>query len=234
MSHPHRPMDRPKRLIPAGPDRSRAIAAGESPRRAAPERGRGARPSSRVAVSCLVLLALAGGCAPGANLPPLPDYKAESYRLGPGDQVRLIVYGEDQLTGEFRVDDQGRIALPLLGGVRAAGLSPQQLDAAISGELRRRNLLRDPSVSVEVLAYRPVFILGEVAKPGQYPFQPGMTVLTAVAVAGGYTYRAVQDYASIVRTTGGQATGDQAVEGKVVPRAFVAPGDVITVFERRF
>ena len=178
---------------------------------------------------CLVPLALACGCAPGANLPPLPDHKAESYRLGAGDQVRIIVYGEDQLTGEFRVDDGGRIALPLLGGVRAAGLSPRQLDAAISDDLRRRNLLRDPSVSVEVLAYRPVFILGEVAKPGQYPFQPGMTVLTAVAVAGGYTYRAVQDYASVLRTTGGQA-----VEGKASPRAFVAPGDVITVFERRF
>ena len=188
--------------------------------------------ASRPAMSCLVLLALACGCAPGANLPPLADYKAESYRLGAGDQVRIIVYGEDQLTGEFRVDDQGRIALPLLGGVRAAGLSPQGLDKAISDELRRRNLLRDPSVSVEVLAYRPVFILGEVARPGQYPFQPGMTVLTAVAVAGGYTYRAVQDYASIVRTTG--ATGGQAVEGKVAPRAFVAPGDVINVFERRF
>ena len=116
-----------------------------------------------------------------------------------------------------------------MGGVRAAGLSPQQLDAAISDELRRRNLLRDPSVSVEVLAYRPVFILGEVAKPGQYPFQPGMTVLTAVAVAGGYTYRAVQDYTSVLRTTGGQA-----VEGRVSPRAFVAPGAVVTVFERRF
>ena len=176
-----------------------------------------------------MLLALLCGCAPGGNLAPLPDYKAESYRLGAGDQVRVIVYGEDQLTGEFRVDDQGRIAMPLLGGVRAAGLSPQGLDQVISQELRRRNLLRDPSVSVEVLAYRPVFILGEVAKPGQYPFQPGMTVLTAVAVAGGYTYRAVQDYASVLRTGGGQA-----VEGRALPRAFVAPGDVITVYERRF
>lgn len=229
-----RPLGQTSRSAPGG-DR----VAGRSPAGEAGEIGpwgrSGARPpmrpvaASRPAVSCLVLLALACGCAPGANLPPLPDYKAESYRLGAGDHVRVIVYGEDQLTGEFRVDDQGRIALPLLGGVRAAGLNPQQLDAAISDELRRRNLLRDPSVSVEVLAYRPVFILGEVAKPGQYPFQPGMTVLTAVAVAGGYTYRAVQDYASVLRTTGGQA-----VEGRVSPRAFVAPGDVVTVFERRF
>ena len=177
----------------------------------------------------ILLLALAGGCAPGRNLEPLPDYTAQGYRLGGGDQVRIITYGEDQLTGEFRVDDQGRIALPLLGSVQAGGLLPSELDSAIGAELRRRKLLRDPSISVEVLAYRPVFILGEVAKPGQYPFQPGMTVVTAVAIAGGYTYRGVQDYASVVRTTGGVAT-----EGKVVPRSFVAPGDVITVFERRF
>lgn len=179
-----------------------------------------------------VLLALLVGCAPGRNLEPLAEYKAQGYRLGGGDQVRIITYGEDQLTGEFRVDDQGRIALPLLGSIQAAGLLPSDLDAAISAELRRRKLLRDPSVSVEVLAYRPVFILGEVARPGQYPFQPGMTVVTAVAVAGGYTYRGVQDYASIVRTTGN--TGGEAAEGKVLPRSFVAPGDVITIFERRF
>ena len=176
-----------------------------------------------------LLLALLAGCAPGGGLEPLADYKAEGYRLGGGDQIRIITYGEDQLTGEFRVDDQGKIALPLLGGVQAAGLTPQQLDAAISAELRRRKLLRDPSVSVEVLAYRPIFILGEVAKPGQYPFQPGMTVVTAVAVGGGYTYRGFQDYSSVVRTTGGVAT-----EGRALPRAFIAPGDVITVFERRF
>ena len=177
----------------------------------------------------VALLALLVGCAPGRDLEPLADYKAQGYRLGGGDQIRIITYGEDQLTGEFRVDDQGKIALPLLGSVQAAGMLPQELDGAISAELKRRKLLRDPSVSVEVLAYRPIFILGEVAKPGQYPFQPGMTVVTAVAVGGGYTYRGVQDYASVVRTTGGVAT-----EGKVVPRSFIAPGDVITVFERRF
>ena len=177
----------------------------------------------------LLLAAPVSGCAPGADLAPLPDYKSEGYRLGGGDQIRIITYGEEQLTGEFRVDDAGNVSLPLLGGVQARGLSPQQLAAAISTELRQRNLLRDPSVSVEILAYRPVFILGEVAKPGQYPYQPGMTVLTAVAVAGGFTYRGVQDYAAIVRTIGGEA-----VRGRVLPQFFVAPGDVITVFERRF
>ncbi len=178
---------------------------------------------------CLCTVTMLTACAPGADLAPLPDYQAKGYGLGVGDQVRIITFGEDQLTGEFRVDDQGRIAMPLLGGVTAAGLTPQQLAGSITEDLRKRKLLRDPSVSVEVLAYRPIFVLGEVAKPGQYPYQPGMTVLTTVAIAGGFTYRGVQDYASVIRTTGGTA-----VEGVAVPSAFVAPGDVIKVFERRF
>ena len=178
---------------------------------------------------CAGLLLTVVACAPGGDLPALPEYQAKGYRLGGGDQIRIITFGEDQLTGEFRVDDQGRIAVPLLGGVQATGLTPQLLETSISQDLRKRNLLRDPSVSVEVLAYRPIFVLGEVAKPGQYPYQPGMTVLTSIAIAGGFTYRGYQDYASVIRTTGGTAT-----EGRAVPSAFIAPGDVIKVFERRF
>ncbi len=175
-----------------------------------------------------LLIALAG-CSPGDDLAPLPEYHAQSYRLGGGDQIRVIVYGEDQITGEYRVDDQGRIALPLLGGVVATNLTPQQLETQITADLRSRHLLRDPSVSVEVVAYRPIFVLGEVAKPGQYPYQPGMTMLTSVAVAGGFTYRAVEDYASVVRTT-----NNVAQEGTVTPLSFIAPGDVVRVYERHF
>ncbi len=188
------------------------------------------RPSIPVAIFLLApLAALVGGCSPGGDLSPISEYRANAYKLGSGDRIRVITFGEDQLTGEFRVDDTGRIALPLLGSVPAAGLTPEQLDDVIADGLKKRKLLRDPSVSVEVVAYRPVFVLGEVAKPGQYPYQPGMTMQTTVAVAGGYTYRGVQDYASVVRTT----TGD-AVEGLVTPRSFIAPGDVVKVFERRF
>jgi polysaccharide export outer membrane protein len=169
------------------------------------------------------------GCNPGNSLALLPPYTPTNYRLGVGDQVRIIVFGEDQLTGEFRVGDQGRIEVPLLGSVIAAGSTPQELGTSIASQLKERNFLRDPSVSVEVVSYRPVFVLGEVAKPGQYPYQPGMTVLTAIAIAGGYTYRAVRNRASIVRTRNGDA-----VTGKVYPSSFVAPGDVITVFERLF
>lgn len=95
--------------------------------------------------------------------------------------------------------------------------------------LRRDNLVRNPSVAVELIAYRPIYVLGEVNNPGQYAYQPGMTVVTTVAVADGFTYRAVEAYASIVRTADGKA-----VEGKASRQSFVQPGDVITVFERRF
>ncbi len=177
----------------------------------------------------LLLAVVLSACAPGYGLPPLPSASDTAYRLGPGDQVRIITFGEDTLTGEFRLSDNGNIAVPLLGSVRADGLTTGQLASTIESSLKQRNLFKNPSVSVEVLAYRPFFILGEVTKPGQYPFQPGMTVLTAVAVGGGFTYRAVQDYASIVREQ-----GNHAVEGKVGRSTLVQPGDTITVYERRF
>jgi polysaccharide export outer membrane protein len=182
---------------------------------------------------CLLLVALswaAVACGgPGSRLPILPDDGHAAYTLGPGDQVRIIVFGEDNLTGEFRVNDSGNIALPLVGSVHAAGLGPSGLEAAVGAALRRDNLVRHPSVAVEVIAYRPIYVLGEVNKPGQYAYQPGMTVVTAVAVAGGFTYRAIEGYAAIVRTANGTA-----VEGRASRQSFVQPGDVITVFERRF
>lgn len=168
-------------------------------------------------------------CTRGADLPLLADQPNDVYRLGPGDVLRIITFGDQQLTGEFRVSDSGNIAVPLLGNVPAGGLSTTELEHSISRLLREKNLFRNPSVAVEVLTYRPIFVLGEVSKPGQFPYQPGMTVLAAVAIAGGFTYRAVEDYALIVRTT-----GDHATEGRVLRQTLVQPGDVITVPERRF
>jgi polysaccharide biosynthesis/export protein len=163
------------------------------------------------------------------GLPPIPTADSATYRLGAGDQVRLITFADEQLTGEFRVNDGGTIALPLLGSVQAAGLTTAQLQDSVVAALRQRNLYKDPSVSVEIISYRPVFVLGEVNKPGQYPYQPGMTVVTAVAVAGGFTYRAVEDHASIVRTMNGKA-----VEGSAGRETFMRPGDVLTIYERTF
>ncbi len=186
---------------------------------------------------CLALLALSGLAAcgrAGADLPPLPEAPERAYRLGSGDQVRILVFGEDQLSGEYRVNDTGRIALPLLGSVRAAGSSTAELEGMVSDSLKKAGMMRDPSVAVEVIAYRPIFVLGEVNKPGQYPYQPGMTVVTAVAVAGGFTYRAIDDYAAVVRTFDAGSKEAHATEGRASRQSFVQPGDVITIFERRF
>ena len=209
----------------------------------------------------LPILVLAA-CSPGSDLPMLPPVSSTDYRLGAGDAVRIITFGEDSLTGEFRVNDSGSIALPLLGPIRSAGQTPAELEKSVMSALKRANLLRNPSVSVEVVTYRPIFVLGEVNRPGQYPYQPGMTVVTAAAVAGGFTYRAVEGYASVVRTpvstpmgttptettptgttptgttpTGTTPTGTtmgDPIEGKAVRHAYVQPGDVITILERRF
>lgn len=183
-----------------------------------------------LAFSLLLGAAMLSSCGgPGSGLPPIPQSDATTYRLGPGDQVRIITFSDEQLTGEFRVNDNGTIALPLLGPVQAAGLTTSQLASSVAQELQSRNLFKDPSVSVEVINYRPIFILGEVNRPGQYPYQPGMTVVTAVAIAGGFTYRAVEDQVSIVRNS-----GTKPMEGRAGRETLVRPGDVITVYERSF
>ena len=187
------------------------------------------RPKNRPLCRALLLAAVLGGCAPGRSLPPLPPAPGPVYRLGPGDMVRLIVFGEDTMSSEFRVSDSGAIAVPLAGSVRAAGLTTVELQTSIAEVLKHGGVLRDPSVSVEVVTYRPVFVLGEVNKPGQYPYQPGMTVVSAAAVAGGFTYRAIEAYASVVRTA-----GETSIEAKAQRHNLVQPGDVITIFERRF
>ena len=177
----------------------------------------------------LLLVLFLGACAGrGSDLPRLPPTNGE-YRLGPGDQLRIITAGDDALTGEFRVADNGRIALPLLGPVDAATRTARGLQDDIATRLRDAGLFRDPSVSVEVIGTRPVYVLGEVNRPGQYPFQSGMTVVSAVAAAGGFTYRAIPDYAGVVRMAEGST-----LEGRAIRRDLVQPGDVITIYERRF
>jgi polysaccharide export outer membrane protein len=119
--------------------------------------------------------------------------------------------------------------MPLLGSVPAAGLTPEKLQQNIATELESRTLLQKPNVSVEITEYRPIFVLGEVNRPGEYPYKPGMTTLSAVSTAGGFTYRAVTDMGSVVRTIDGTTA-----EGTVTRRSLIQPGDVITIFERHF
>lgn len=168
-------------------------------------------------------------CAPGADLQPLPDVQMHRYRIGVGDTVRLTVFGGDQLSGKFYVGDDGGISLPLLGEVSASGLTTQELSRQLATQLEQRKLFRNASVAVQVESFRGVFMLGEVSRPGQYPFFPGMTMLSAASVAGGFTYRAFTRYAEVVRLE-----RDTTVKGKVQPSDFIAPGDVITFLERHF
>jgi polysaccharide biosynthesis/export protein len=175
--------------------------------------------------ACLMLSA----CEPGSSLPPLPETTVAPYTLGPGETVRVVVFGQTQLTGEFAVNDRGNISVPLLGDIPASNETTDELARAISAQLQDKKILLNPSVSVEVVRYRPVFILGEVVKPGQYPYEPGMTALTLVAIAGGFTYRAQTGYVSVLRKSDGHA-----VEGKAPRGEEIQPGDVVTVFERYF
>nr|WP_235913803.1 polysaccharide biosynthesis/export family protein [Pseudoroseomonas coralli] len=177
---------------------------------------------------------MVAACAsPGAGLPPLPQTASSTtttYKLGPGDQVRVTVFNDPRLTGEFRVSDSGVIALPLVGAVPVVGRTTTEAEQSIERALRSRNLFNDPSAAVEVLQYRPVFVLGMVERGGQTPYQPGMSVLSAVATMGGFNYRAIDDYVSITRLD--QNGVPQEYRGE--RDSLLQPGDVITVFERRF
>lgn len=131
-----------------------------------------------------------GGCATAsdAEQEQLETAAATEYRLGPGDQLRIIVFGEADLTGPYVVSTQGTIAYPLVGSVQAAGLTVSAFTQQLQHQLEA--YVRAPNVSVEVANYRPFFILGEVNRPGTYPYSPHLTVQNAVATAGGFTYRA--------------------------------------------
>ncbi len=169
-------------------------------------------------------LPLGAGSAP----PGVPVVTYPTYRLDSGDRVRIIVFGQDNLSRLYNVDTAGRIAFPLIGTVEARGLTTTQLGSEIEGRLKK-NYIKDPKVTVEVDAYRPFFILGEVNKPGQYPYVNSMTVESAVAIAEGYTERAKQRMVRLTRKFGGvQST-------VMVPTDYpVQPGDTIYVMERMF
>ena len=153
---------------------------------------------------------------------------ADNYRLGAGDKVRVIVYGEDDLGGTFEVDGNGNISLPLIGEVKALGQSAPQLESAITGDLAD-GYLNNPRVNIEVTTYRPFYVLGEVNRPGQYPYVNDMNVLNAVALAGGYTDRA-REQSICIRRNGD--TKEECIDADETTK--VHPGDVVRVPESPF
>ena len=150
------------------------------------------------------------------------------YVLGIGDRIRLTVYGEDDLSGEYEVNRTGVMALPLIGAIKATGTTLREFEEAVRLKLKA-GYLNDPRVSVQVTNYRPFFILGEVSKPGSYPYVNGMSVLNAVALAGGYTYRADGDGVTIMH-----AADPEKKEQRAREDAVVMPGDIVRVPERLF
>jgi polysaccharide export outer membrane protein len=173
---------------------------------------------------------LAGAaCASAPDAGPAPTATNEAvYRLAAGDKLRITTFGEPQLSGDFVVGDGGELAFPLLGVVSADKLTVAELRSKIELALRNGYLL-EPRVSAEVLTYRPYYVLGEVGKPGEYPYSSGLTVLNAVAAASGFTYRANTKKVFIKRAGFGAETAYRLTSGLAVQ-----PGDTIRVGERYF
>jgi polysaccharide export outer membrane protein len=173
----------------------------------------------------VVCSSCASAPAPSAAVAPVGE---TAYRLGPGDKLRIITFGETSLTGEFGVNDVGQVSLPLIGSITASGLTVSQLAAAITVALQN-GYIKNPSVSVEVANNRPFYILGEVIRPGEYPFTSGLTITSAVATAGGYTYRA-NTHRVFIRGAHDSSEHMLTVTGDMP----ISPGDTIRVPERFF
>lgn len=150
-------------------------------------------------------------------------------RLQPGDKLKITVFGEDKLTGEYEIDPGGSVSLPLAGTVQAAGLTKAELEQLLAKRFASEKYLRNPKVTVDISTFRPFYVLGEVEKPGEYPFKSGLNVVSAIAVAGGNTYRSSQNRVLI------QRAGEQVFrEFPMSPTIPVYPGDLIRVPERYF
>lgn len=169
----------------------------------------------------LVVFSRPGICLSAAASP--------EYKLQPGDEIHLRILGEDSLSGTYALSTDGMAALPLIGEVKLAGLTEAQADALIKTRLEDGYLV-DPQISVIVARYQPVYVLGEVRNPGKYDYMPGMTVLNAAALAGGFTYRADRETARVhkKRAGGPESYSDLSMESAI------RPGDVLIIQERFF
>jgi polysaccharide export outer membrane protein len=160
----------------------------------------------------IILAACSSAPLPVGNAAYAVDRGLE-YKLGPGDKIRVTVFDEQQLSGE----------------VKAGGLTPSEFKVAVEEQLTASGLVRQPKVSTDVVSYRPFFILGEVNKPGQYPYAIGLTVTKAVATAGGFTYRANNKMVYVTREG---ETREMAVS--ITAASAISPGDTIRIAERSF
>lgn len=200
-------------------------------------------PSFGSLIRCGLLAAMLalGACGDNDNTPIVADTSmslgpskggahalSSDYKLGPNDRTRIIVYGQPNLTGEYVLDGTGTLAFPLIGNIPARGMTPSQLQHAIAAKLDP-DYLRNPSVSVEVASRRPFYVVGEVQKPGPYPYVTDLNVLEAIATAGGQTYRANMGSFYIKRQVNGRTVRVAANQ-----ESLIQPGDTVQVRERYF
>jgi polysaccharide export outer membrane protein len=171
-----------------------------------------------------LLTAASFGCSIGK---PYLAHAQTGYRLGTGDKLKVTVFGEEDASGEYEIDATGAISARLIGRVQVAGLSVSDVEQMLFDQYRSRGFFRNPRISIELINLRPFFILGEVEKRGSYPYVNGLTIAQAVAIAGGYTYRASRSRITIQRVG-----APHEVPAKENDSVF--PGDIIRVPERFF
>jgi polysaccharide export outer membrane protein len=177
-------------------------------------------------------LCLLSGCAtppPTTGSVALHTALVAPYRLDSGDRLRVIVFGQTDLSNTYAIDQSGQISMPLIGALPARGRTTAEMETAIAAKLRGGGFVRSPDVSVEVDRYRPFFAMGEVAQPGQYAYVTGLTVQAAIAIAGGFSPRANRNYVDVTRSYNGQVE-----TGRLQMTDPLMPGDTIVVRESIF
>jgi len=184
--------------------------------------------AARILRRALGVLAFGMALAASAAADPSPAYGGADYRLGSGDKVHVTVYDEPDLGGDFQVDATGFIRLPLVGQVKAGGLTAQEVEGGIGAALAQ-GYLNDPKVAVEITTYRPFYIVGEVFKPGEYPYANGLTATSAIALAGGFTPKAVNSVIYVRHQGENQERRLAATDATVI-----RPGDVVRVDSTTF
>ena len=184
-------------------------------------------------VFCLAAAACGGTNAPPATATELQRLRAKAAappRLHAGEKVRVTVYGENSLSGDYLIDPSGFVALPLAGTVKAEGLTQKELEQELQKHLSS-GYLKDPKVTVSVLEFRPFYILGEVERPGSYPYASGLNVMSAIATAGGTTYRANQSTVLIQHAGESDMRSYDNASSTPIP---ILPGDIIQIPRRYF
>ncbi len=182
------------------------------------------------ALTCMAVIALLAACTSSlSGLPPITATNMADYRMQPGDELLVTIQDVEQADRSYVIDSGGMISLPLLQEVEVAGLGLREVESRIAEGYRSRNLLTNPIISVQPGALRPFYVIGEVTGPGEFTYRQGMTVLSAISAAGGYTYRAHEREVELVRSINGQEVRSRASED-----TFILPGDRIRVYEKWF